>query len=577
MNNSLNKFERLLIEKRIIKEEELVECKKEAKKSCKPLLKVIETKSPISEKTITETYGKAINIPFINLGETFIPKGILNILPEDLAKKYKAIVFEKNKKGQIYVAMAHPEDLEAVEVLQKIIGQKIKTYIATSTDINRALDHYTELQQDIERTIEGTPYAKSEVELKAPAILDELVKEDAPIPRLVNTIIERAVKINASDIHIEPRGKSVEIRYRIDGVLQSVVKLPKSIQQAVISRIKILCNLKIEETRMPQDGRFSIKSEGKKVDFRVSTLPVANGEKVVMRILDTSSGILTLEQLGVAGKAFNILEKNIYRPNGMILVTGPTGSGKSTTLYAVIDKLNKPGVNIITLEDPIEYNMEGVNQSQVKPEIGYTFASGLRSILRQDPDIVMVGEIRDTETAGMAVHAALTGHIVLSTLHTNDASGAIPRLIDMKVEPFLLASSVNAIIAQRLVRRLCKHCAEKYALNKNSIDGKLVFEEIKNLPDQKKQKVNLKKSLSFYKQKGCQKCNQTGYKGRIGIFEIFSLNEQIKNLVLKKAPAGELLKSALKDGMLTLRQDGLLKALEGITTLEEIWRVTAEE
>ncbi len=576
MVNSIAKFEQTLLEKKVITPDELKEYKQEANKTGKSLREVIEAKSPTSEKIIDEVYGEIFNIPFVDLKDTFIPKEILKILSEDLAEKYKTVVFDKKKNGTICVAMAHPENLDTVEVLQKIIGQKIEPYLSSVNDINRALDHYTEMQQEIEKTIEGTPYAQAELEVKGTDMKD-LVKEDAPIPRMVNTILERAIKIDASDIHIEPRTKSLEVRYRVDGVLQSVVRLPKAIQLAIISRIKILCNLKIEENRVPQDGRFSIKSDDRKIDFRVSTLPVSNGEKVVLRILDTSSGVLTLEQLGVTGRSFEIVEKSIIRPNGMILVTGPTGSGKSTTLYAVIDKLNKPGVNIVTLEDPIEFNMEGVNQSQVKPEIGYTFANGLRSILRQDPDIVMVGEIRDFETAEMAVHAALTGHIVLSTLHTNDSAGAIPRLIDMKVEPFLLASSINAVIAQRLVRKLCKSCKEKYTLIKDSIDYKLVLADLVILPSQEKTKVNLKKPLTFYRQKGCPKCNQTGYKGRIGIFEIFALNEAIKGLVLEKAPAGALFKEAAKVGMLTLRQDGLLKALEGITTLEEVWRVTAEE
>jgi len=574
MANPSVQFEQTLLEKKIVTPEELKEYKQESKKSGKPLREVIETKSPTSEKIIDEVYGQVFDIPFIDLKDTFIPKEILIILPEDLAKKYKTVVFDKTKSGTICIAMAHPENLETVEVLQKIIGKKIEPYLASANDINRALDHYTEMQQEIEQTI--AKYAQPEVEVK-PTHMEELIKEDAPIPRMVNTILDRAIKIDASDIHIEPGIKSIEVRYRVDGVLQSVVKLPKTIQSAIISRIKILCNLKIEENRLPQDGRFSIKTDEHKIDFRVSTLPVANGEKVVLRILDTSSGVLTLEQLGVTGRSFDILEKSIKRPNGMILVTGPTGSGKSTTLYAVIDKLNKPGVNIVTLEDPIEFNMEGINQSQVRPEIGYNFASGLRSILRQDPDIVMVGEIRDFETAEMAVHAALTGHIVLSTLHTNDSAGAVPRLIDMKVEPFLLASSVNAVIAQRLVRKLCKGCKEKYTLAKDSIDYKLVLEDLSTLRPQEKTKVNLKKPLTFFKQKGCPKCSQTGYKGRIGIFEIFSLTETIKELILEKSQAGALSKEATKNGMLTLRQDGLMKALDGTTTLEEVWRVTAEE
>lgn len=390
------------------------------------------------------------------------------------------------------------------------------------------------------------------------------------VPQIVASTISYAIEIKASDIHIEPQENYLRIRYRVDGELKEVIRVPMFLHAAIVSRIKILSKLKIDEQRIPQDGRFDVQVSGHKIDLRISSLPTVYGEKIVMRVLDKSTGIYTLEQLGVTGSSFDSLVENIKKPYGIILATGPTGSGKSTTLYAILQRLSKPGVNIITLEDPVEYELEGINQCQVKPKIGFTFAEGLRSVLRQDPNIIMVGEIRDLETASLATHAALTGHLVLSTLHTNDASGALPRLINMGVEPFLITSSINAVMAQRLVRKICPFCKEEYPLPAK------VKEEIK---DEIAQLSNIKVAqfdetqLKFYHGKGCSQCSN-GYKGRIGIYEVLSMTEEIEDLAVRKAPSSEIAKRAIAQGMLTMKQDGILKALKGVTTIDEVLRVT---
>ncbi|MCX6766549.1 MAG: GspE/PulE family protein [Candidatus Moranbacteria bacterium] len=398
--------------------------------------------------------------------------------------------------------------------------------------------------------------------------------QEAPVAKIVEVILRNAIEGAASDIHIEPLEDNIRVRYRLDGILHNSLVLPKQIGPAIVSRIKILSNLKIDEKRKPQDGRFRITESKKQIDLRVSTLPVSMGEKVVMRVLDKEKGLLDLDDLGVTGRNYDIIKKCIFEPYGMILISGPTGSGKSTTLYSVLKILNREGVNIITLEDPVEYAIEGINQSQVKPEIGYSFASGLRSILRQDPDIIMVGEIRDKETAELAVHAALTGHVVLSTLHTNDSLGAIPRLIDMEVEPFLVASSLRAVVAQRLVRKICPECREEVKMNdavKQEIER--VLEQI---PEAEKKIHNLGKEIKIYKGKGCAKCAESGMKGRIGIYEVFYMDEEVNNLLGGKFDEEKLRQIAQKQGMVSMKQDGILKVLEGITTLEEVERVTEE-
>lgn len=517
---------------------------------------------------------KESNVSYRDLSKTIVPKEILQKIPEKMARKYKTVPIEE-RDGKLVVAMIDPEDIEAKEIIKKQVQSEIVANLVSEADINHILDQYSgfegELKEALETISKSKPESKEE-ELDKIALI-ESASSNAPAARIVTSLLNRAIREKASDIHIEPSEKEVDVRYRVDGVLKKKASLPKDIQLAVISRIKILSNMKIDEQRLPQDGRFSIPFEERKIDFRVSSMPVANGEKVVMRVLDKSSGILSIEELGIRGSGLETLKEAIGKSHGMTLVTGPTGSGKTTTLYALIDKLYTEGVNIVTLEDPIEYRMPGINQSQVNPEIEYTFASGLRSLVRQDPDIIMLGEIRDSETAEMAVHAALTGHIVLSTLHTNDAAGTAPRLIDMNVEPFLLTSSLNSIVAQRLARKICDDCKEEIKIEDEELVK--IKQEIAKMPEAEKQKAS-GSDLKFYHGKGCKNCGDTGYKSRIGLFEILGITETIKELILKKESSNIINETAIKEGMVTMLQDGILKCLDGLTTIEEVWRTTKE-
>lgn len=517
-------------------------------------------------------FTPAIDISYIDLSKTSVPKKILSLVSEHVARHYQIVPLEE-KEGHLVVAMIDPEDREAIEFVKKKTGKELDIRICTQADLNHILDQYSALSGELKKIVESAEEEEEELKptpKEGPTIKKEEIEETAPAAKIIQSLYKRAVREKASDIHIEPEEDQVTVRFRIDGILRKVISLPKEIQPAIVSRIKILSDLKIDETRLPQDGRFQTVVDGAEVDFRVSTLPTVNGEKVVARILDKSSGILTLEQLGLRGSAFQVLDENIHKAHGMILVTGPTGSGKTTTLYAVIDKIKNVGINIVTLEDPVEYRMQTINQAQVHTQIGFTFANGLRSIVRQDPNVIMIGEIRDYETADMAVHAALTGHIVLSTLHTNDAAGAIPRLIDMKIEPFLVNSSINCVVAQRLCRRICENCKE--ALQIEIGEKELAEKELKNLP------ANAEKpgKIEFFHGKGCDNCGGSGYKSRIGIFEVFQLSDDLKEMVAKRASGTELGTQAVKNGMVTMKQDGILKAIEGFTSLEEIWRVTKD-
>ncbi|HYC27452.1 MAG TPA: GspE/PulE family protein, partial [Chitinophagaceae bacterium] len=406
--------------------------------------------------------------------------------------------------------------------------------------------------------------------------------EEIPVVRVVDTLLEYAIFEKASDIHIEPGEKEVMVRYRIDGVLHDVMTLPKVIQPALVARIKVIANLKIDEHRLPQDGRFKIEKDSYKISFRVSTIPIFDGEKVVMRLLDESAKALTLEELGFSGQNYDIIVRNVRKPHGALLVTGPTGSGKSTTLYTILSMLNTKNVNISTIEDPIEYRMPGVNQMQVNPKIGLTFAMGLRALLRQDPNIIMIGEIRDSETAEEAVHAALTGHIVLATLHTNSAAGALPRMLDIGVEPYLIASVANAIVGQRLTRSICQDCKEEYHIDAEyetllrkefDIDGLLNIMKREKYTDTKIDKLI---DVTFYKGAGCEKCNHTGYRGRKGIYEVLEVTNEIQDLIIKHAPSSQIQNKAIEQGMILMWQDGFIKASLGITTIEEVLRVSKE-
>ena len=440
--------------------EQTADLTKEQEKTGKSFQQLVLSKNLVAERELTKRYGDYIGVPFVTVEKKDIPDKALKLIPEPVARQYRAIIFKIDDNGLIHLALNDPDDIQAVNFLQKELGARLKIYVATNQNILDCLELY---RGDVTEELTHVIDIQKE-EHKSQEVREEDISEDSPIAQTVNLLLEYAIKSNASDIHIEPREDYVQVRYRIDGVLHEVNRLPKNVLGALVSRIKILSNLKIDERRAPQDGRFKIKLNQNTFAFRVSTLPISDGEKVVMRVLSESSEALTLRQLGMWGKSLEIINKAIHQPNGMMLVTGPTGSGKSTTLFSVLSILNTPDVNISTIEDPVEYKIPGVNQTQTNPKAGMTFASGLRALLRQDPNVIMVGEIRDGETANLGVQAALTGHMVFSTLHTNNAATCLPRLLDMKIEPFLIASTVNAVIGQRLVRRLCKHCRERVAM-----------------------------------------------------------------------------------------------------------------
>lgn len=535
----------------------------------KPIEQLISEGKLVSESDLTQARAQFYNIPFVSLSETPSSPEALNLVPRSVAEANSLLPFSYNKKkNELSLAMADPLNLETVEFVEKKTGAKIKPFMTTPSEVKNAIvERYgaglaTEVTAALKEV--APEIGVKTVDIKK---LGEIIRE-APIAKIVSTLLEFAVRSRASDIHLEPQEDKTRIRYRIDGILHEKLILPKNVHEALVSRIKILSGMKIDEKRIPQDGRFNFRSDGDEVDLRVSSLPTVYGEKIVMRLLKKTGGIPSLPDLGLRGKALANLEDAILRPHGIIIVCGPTGSGKTTTLYSVLSKINTTRVNIITLEDPVEYQIPGVNQVQVNPTAGLTFASGLRSFLRQDPNIILVGEIRDTETADLAIQASLTGHLVFSTLHTNSASGALPRLLDMHAEPFLLASSMTALVAQRICRRICPTCKEEYepALE--------VTEDIKkvlgNLLGNKGDKFKL------FRGKGCPECNNTGYFGRLGVFEVLPVSEKIGRLILERSPASEIEKQAVEEGMITMKQDGYLKVVEGITTIEEVLRVAQD-
>jgi len=539
----------------------------------------------ISESDLHRLQAHILGIPFVDLEGEKIDYKILSIIPEAIARSSNIVAF-KQKGNTLEVAMLDPQDLEVMDFVKKKSNFKILPRLTTPESIKNALQQYhrslkAEFGDIIRKESEVFSNPLSKTKQKTEIGAEDLKKmaEDLPVIRIVDTLLRHAIIQRASDIHVEPMEKELLVRYRIDGILRDAMNLPKGVSDAIVARIKVLSNLRLDEKRLPQDGRFKIETPEQKVSFRVSILPIADGEKAVMRLLPEGSKGFTLEKLGFHGEQLDLLHKSIRRPHGMILATGPTGCGKTTTLYTILDILNTPDVNISTIEDPVEYQIPRVNQTQVKPDIGFTFAKGLRSLVRQDPDIIMVGEIRDNETASLAVNAALTGHLVLSTLHTNSAAGAVPRLLDMKVEPFLFTSTVNIIIAQRLVRCLCE-TKESYRLDKKAIEelsGEVDLEKILEvLKEEKVIKLNQTwESIDFYKPKPT-KSDPEGYKGRIGIHEVLNVTETIKGLVIKSATSDEIEKQAKTEGMLTMFEDGIIKCVQGITSLEEVLRVTRE-
>ncbi|MFA6082540.1 MAG: GspE/PulE family protein [Patescibacteria group bacterium] len=529
---------------------------------------VKDTSASEAEKFLS---AGTVNIEYADLSQVNVPKEILNLIPEHIARKFQAVPISLENNA-LNVAMVDPQDVETIELIKRKTGYAVKPKLCTTDDVGHILDQYSGFQADLEDAISDADLGvEKKQEIKQ--VDEEPENENAPTARIVYSLLKKAVREKASDIHIEPDEKEVIVRFRLDGILHKKVTLPKEIQAAVASRLKILANLKIDEQRLPQDGRIQLIIDRRDIDFRMSTIPVVTGEKIVLRILDKSVGILTLDQLGLRGESRKTLDSAVSKSHGMTLVTGPTGSGKTTTLYALLTQIMNPGVNVLTIEDPVEYRMAGVNQSQINADIGYTFANGLRAIVRQDPNIIMVGEIRDKETAEMGIQASLTGHIVLSTLHTNDAAGAIPRLIDMAIEPFLITSSINTVVGQRLARQVCQDCKQKVAADKS--EEELVNKIISEMPEIPRKEV-AKKEIAFYRGKGCDLCQNTGYKGRIGIFEVLEINETVKKLALERVSGSVIQKQAVADGMITMIQDGILKALDGLTTLEEVWRVTKE-
>ncbi len=554
---------------------------KEAMATGNPVEEILVNKKIVSDEDVGQAKSEHFQIPLkiFEKGEE-IPKEILEIIPEEAAKANNMISFGKDG-DTISVGVLHPDNLRTQEVLRFLAKQKklnMGVYLVLPSDLQRFWQSYRSFQTRIEEVTGAIGALKGKGGLlhqqKVIRIEDtsKAVAEEAPIIKLVSTILRQAVNQGASDIHIEPQKTRLRIRFRVDGDLKNALDLPLELHPPVVSRIKILSNLKIDEMRVPQDGRFRTIIDNKEVDYRVATFPTSLGEKVAIRVLDSSAGVRTIADLGVGDYHIPILEEAIKRPFGMILSTGPTGSGKSTTLYAVLNKLNKEGVNIVSLEDPVEYFMEGINQSQVKPEIGYSFASGLRQVVRQDPDIIMVGEIRDDETAALAIHAALTGHLVLSTLHTNNAVGVIPRLVDMKVESFLIPSTIILTIAQRLARRICDDCKEMVEVP--DAVSKEIDVALSDIPDNIK--GEFKPPYKTFIGRGCERCNYKGNKGRIGIFEMLKMDDNLENAILKDASESELEEIAKKQGMINLRQDGIIKALKGLVTIEEVLKRTVD-
>lgn len=548
----------------------------------KPQEELVTSVGKVKEEDLSRAKAAFYNVPFLDLNQTPISPEALAVLPQSVAARFSVLPIAVNKdKNILDLAMANPLDLTTVEFVEQKTGMRVKPVAVVPSLLTRLVsERYSiGLSEEVTTALKETGASEKTIDLTR---LSEVISE-APIAKIVKELLAFAVKSRASDIHIEPEERQTRVRYRIDGILQEKFTMPRQFHDALISRIKILSGMKIDEKRIPQDGRFNFKSGAEEVDLRVSSLPIVHGEKIVMRLLKKSGGVPDLPDLGLRGRALKNLQDAILRPHGIILVTGPTGSGKTTTLYSVLSKINTPKVNILTLEDPVEYKIAGVNQVQINPDAGLTFATGLRSFLRQDPNIIMVGEIRDQETAQLAIQAALTGHLVFSTLHTNSASGALPRLVDMGAEPFLLASTITCIVAQRVCRKIHESCREEY------LSDETITKDIKNVLGnlfpasakgaQEKQKADSNPGvpgIKLYKGKGDQEDGNTGYMGRIGIYEVMPITEKIGRLAIQRESAESIQKVAEEEGMITMKQDGYLKALEGITALEEVLRVAQE-
>lgn len=576
--------------------EQVTALKQEAVHLKRPLQELILEKQVTDEKTLVQAFADYSGIPYIELDPATIPSDVLNLIPERVARQYNAVLFKIDPDGVHHLAMEDPDDVQAVNFIQKEIGTNSKIYIATRDNILSALENYRgDVNKELNEVID-VQREDDEAQDKSQQVNEQDIAEDSPIAQTVNLLLEYAIRSHASDVHIEPREDFVQIRYRVDGVLKEVNRLPKNVLGALISRIKILANLKIDERRVPQDGRFKIKVGGRQYALRVSSLPIADGEKIAMRILDESNQAVSLETLGFWGRAFSDITREMSEPNGIVLMTGPTGSGKSTSLFSILSILNKPNVNISTVEDPVEYKIPGVNQTQTNVKAGMTFANGLRALLRQDPNIIMIGEIRDGETANLGIQAALTGHMVFSTLHTNNAATTLPRLLDMGIEPFLIASTVRAVVGQRLVRRLHQGSRKSYVPTEEEKQAVLrlfnlqpgqsftIIHEFEKAAaaagvggdtplstDPNGIKMLWKADETFNADEA-----QEGYKGRLGIYEVLTNSSAIQKLIMSHATSDQIQAQAISEGMMTMQIDGLIKALRGETTVEEVLRVSRD-
>ncbi len=569
-----------LVKKGVLERERAVSLEYEIKNSGKKEEEVILEKRIVSEELLFGLKSKNLDIPLKRILVEEIPFKALELIPEESAKFYTMIPIGL-KDNNLEIGMVYPEDLKAQEAIKFLARQEnfsYKVFLITLNDFRELLKKYRTLKKEVTVALEELETEMKSEKIERRPLIDEEMERlvgEAPISKVVGVILRHAVDGGASDIHIEPTRDRLRIRFRVSGILHSSLILPLKIHPAVLARIKILSNLKIDETRMPQDGRFSTRIDDRDIDFRISTFPTTLGEKAVIRVLDPNIGLKSFNELGLNKRNLEIVKKAMKKPYGMILSTGPTGCGKTTTLYAILKVLNREEVNVTTLEDPVEYYMEGVNQSEVKPEIGYDFARGLRHLLRQDPNIIMVGEIRDDETATLAIHAALTGHLVLSTVHTNNALGVIPRLIDLGVKPYLIPPVLSIAIAQRLVRSLCPYCKNKVK-PKKEVEN-MILKEIENLPEPFKKSLKLPKPIYIYQAVGCKKCNQEGYSGRTGVYEILTMTDELSEIILKEPSESRIAEEAKRQGMITMREDGILKVLGGVTTLEEILRVAEEK
>lgn len=550
----------ILVEKGLITEEQLADALRKQREGGEPLGIVLVKSGLVSETDLLKILAEQLNLDYINLNEYKIDLGAVALIPESVARRNAVlpIGFEDSK---LVVATANPTDVFIFDDLRMMTGLEIKPVVSPKEDILNAIGRYSRAEDVMEQAIGEVAVGEIEVGEEEAERVAEMV-EEAPVVKLVNLIINQAIEDKASDVHIEPQEKDVRIRYRIDGVLHEMMRPPKRVQAGLVSRIKIMADMNIAERRVPQDGRIGLRVNERAIDLRVTTLPTVYGEKAVLRILEKESILIKLEELGFLPESLERFRSAFTKPYGAVLVCGPSGCGKTTTLYAALNILNSPEKKLITVEDPVEYKMSGVMQVPVNPRAGLTFASGLRSILRNDPDIVMIGEIRDRETAMIAIESALTGHLVLSTLHTNDAPSALTRLTEMGIEPFLTASAVDCVAAQRLARKLCPKCKEAYHPSAE------VLKKV-GFPCKEKEK------LTFYRAKGCGKCKDTGYKGRVGVFEVMTTSEEIERLTVEKSSTDEIMKQAIKEGILTLKEDGFEKVRQGITSLEEIMRVIA--